>query len=808
MKSPVQLLTRVSIRTRLVLLILLPLLGTVYFAAQYIFVVNQVAENAGQTAAAADAAAEAAQGTVGEKRVFLEEVDTLIRGKESYAGEMDAIYRDKAAFLEVVDQTIARADQSVQEMARLASLRTAALAAGELLHALQRERAASAAHLGSTDDTWLETMMAARSMADAAATGYRQAVETNGVDQPGIQKINEALFKDLNALAGLRAKLAVKRVMPIMAIDLYTRLNDNLIAGVAQMATATGNADLRNLLASYENLLRTKELTALEQAYLADTLARRVFGPGIYNRYIANSAAREVYEGQFQRWSHPELLTVFEEASRSDVATRVKSIRSSIRNYDPEMGFEVRADRLLDIWGSWLDRLHELEVGINHQLDRRIRELAESAASQRDDLQAKKGQAAGEMAQAQQRKEEAHTSIAQVNEQKEQALSAIRQAEAEVTAAEARKREAQSWRNEAGGKQRTALAVTAIVLLLAIGFGSLTLTSIAMPLRRLRDAFENLGGGSANLAQRLPVEGNCEFSQVSTGFNGFAATIQELVQQVKQIVGSQADAAERLFSVAEKTKSVVDRQQAETARVSHFMGEMTDSVQEVARNAENAAEAARQADQESVAGQGVVHQTMETINRLAREVESSAEAINRLKDDSEAIGTILNVIRDIAEQTNLLALNAAIEAARAGEQGRGFAVVADEVRTLAGRTQQSTQEIQQMIERLQAATRDAVTAMQQGREQAGITVEQASRANSSLEAITRAVATISEMNDHIADASTRQTTIAEEMNRSIGHIEEMTGHTVEGTRSIEATSEQLSSQAEELKGLVLKFDTA
>jgi methyl-accepting chemotaxis protein len=183
-------------------------------------------------------------------------------------------------------------------------------------------------------------------------------------------------------------------------------------------------------------------------------------------------------------------------------------------------------------------------------------------------------------------------------------------------------------------------------------------------------------------------------------------------------------------------------------------------VQEVARNATEAAKAASHSDEEAQNGQAVVDRTINAIDALASEVDRAANVIHRLEQDSDKIGTVLDVIKGIAEQTNLLALNAAIEAARAGEQGRGFAVVADEVRTLASRTQQSTAEIQQMIERLQAGAQEAVSVMEDSRSRASDSVSSAQSAGQSLESITRSVASITDMNTQIASAADEQSALS------------------------------------------------
>jgi methyl-accepting chemotaxis protein len=252
----------------------------------------------------------------------------------------------------------------------------------------------------------------------------------------------------------------------------------------------------------------------------------------------------------------------------------------------------------------------------------------------------------------------------------------------------------------------------------------------------------------------------------------------------------------------------MQKQNSETDLVASAMNEMGSTVQEVSKNATNAATAAAQANDASHAGAKIVRETIEAIHQLAEGVERSDEVIQRLAQESQNISKIIEVIQAIAEQTNLLALNAAIEAARAGEQGRGFAVVADEVRTLAQRTQSSTQEINDIVGRLQAGTADAVRTMRDGRGHAKLSVEQAARAGVSLDAITKAIGTISEMNTQIATAVEEQTVVIGEMNRNIVSISDATGlngHVVQG---VVTASNSLSQLAHDIEALVQKFKVA
>jgi methyl-accepting chemotaxis protein len=329
--------------------------------------------------------------------------------------------------------------------------------------------------------------------------------------------------------------------------------------------------------------------------------------------------------------------------------------------------------------------------------------------------------------------------------------------------------------------------------------------SVVGPLRAAATALHDIAEGEGDLTRRLEVHGRDEVTYLATGFNAFVDKIEALVRRVTRSVEQLGEAARKMSSVTSETGEGVACQQAETAHAATAMGQMTATAQEVAQSAGEAARAARDAEQETQHGREVVGATIESIRSLATEIEQSARVIEKLEADSAAIGTVLDVIRSIAEQTNLLALNAAIEAARAGEQGRGFAVVADEVRSLAARTQESTAEVQGLIEQLQGGARDAVQVMEQSRERAHASVDQVAGAGSSLTSIERAVSTINDMNDRIASAAEQQSQVCVEVNRNVVAISEVSERSAEGAGELTASATQLAELAAQLEGLVDQF---
>jgi methyl-accepting chemotaxis protein len=348
------------------------------------------------------------------------------------------------------------------------------------------------------------------------------------------------------------------------------------------------------------------------------------------------------------------------------------------------------------------------------------------------------------------------------------------------------------------------------LLVFGIGFNALlayfTIKDMTGAVRGIDESIDKMAQG--DLTSRIDYSGKDELGHITQKFNAMGANFERIIKELGGHTSQLASAAEETSAVTEETNNNVNRQQHEIEQVATAMNEMNATVHEVASNASNAAEAAHGADEQASKGKQVVGRTIDVIGTLAEEVEGTAGAIKDLAQESENIGTVLDVIRGIAEQTNLLALNAAIEAARAGEQGRGFAVVADEVRTLAQRTQSSTQEIQGMIERLQKGTANAVSAMDKSREQAQAGVEQAAEAGTSLDSIKSAVDLINEMNTQIASAAEEQSAVAEEINKNINNISHVAEQSAEAARQNAAASEQLANLAEELQNVVSRFRTS
>ncbi|HEX8544411.1 MAG TPA: methyl-accepting chemotaxis protein [Pseudomonas sp.] len=347
--------------------------------------------------------------------------------------------------------------------------------------------------------------------------------------------------------------------------------------------------------------------------------------------------------------------------------------------------------------------------------------------------------------------------------------------------------------------------VTLVLLLVTAAAGIWTANGVVRPLRMLKTNLDDIAAGDGDLTHRLVITSSDELGDLAASFNRFVDKIHAMVRQVAQMTTELDGLVVQATQQTLRSEQAMQRQRNETDQVATAINEMSSAAQEVATSAQRAAEAAAETDQQGHAARKVVGNNILGMSALVSDIRSSGTSLDSLQQDVRSIVSVLDVIRSIADQTNLLALNAAIEAARAGEAGRGFAVVADEVRALASRTQQSTQEIQGMITRLEAGTTASVAAMQRSTEAGEGANQQTNAVGVSLDSISGLIGTINAMNAQIASAAEEQTSVAEEINRSVHQIAGAVESLADETEQSARTMREVSSLGTNLASLVRQF---
>ena len=360
--------------------------------------------------------------------------------------------------------------------------------------------------------------------------------------------------------------------------------------------------------------------------------------------------------------------------------------------------------------------------------------------------------------------------------------------------------------DEIFANQRNMLILNSIIITIVIISLSYVISkSIILPTHAASNLMKDIAQGEGDLTQTLDNTGQDEISRLSGFFNEFTGKMRQSLQDVSNNTAQVLAQSEALAGASESAQSLIQTQNDITAQVATAMEEMTSQIKEVSDNANSAEQAANDARNNTSDGKDIISSTINQMQTLSANIDDVSQVVASLASESDNIGSVLDVIRGIAAQTNLLALNAAIEAARAGEQGRGFAVVADEVRTLANRTEQSTNEIQQMIQKLQHGAQEAVSAVKVSQDISMQTVDQTTKADDSLTEIDRLMEVISDMNTQIARATEQQSQAADEVNLRINDLAGMTDESLSTTEQLASTSLELKGSSNDMSDVVARF---
>lgn len=370
---------------------------------------------------------------------------------------------------------------------------------------------------------------------------------------------------------------------------------------------------------------------------------------------------------------------------------------------------------------------------------------------------------------------------------------------------ESMKKESDNLLSTVDNSLNAQLLLAAIGLILGIAVAFVISQMVTVPLNQTVAALQDVAEGEGDLTHRLEIRTHDEFGSLAQAFNQFSVKLQSLVKDVSTCSTQLIDSADDMGKMVSSARSDINIQNHQIDEISNAIDSMTQKVQEVASHTNKAAELAEQTNHHVVEGRNIVNQSVDSSQQLADDVGQAALVINELETDVESISGVLGVIQSIAEQTNLLALNAAIEAARAGEQGRGFAVVADEVRSLASKTQDSTEEIRAMTQRLQAGSIQAVEVMTSGKEKAQQGLEQAKLAGDALEKISSAIHGMLNMNREIASSTDEQGRSAEQVNNNVTSINQLSEKTASSSNQMATTSQQVNELALQLQNLIGQF---
>ncbi len=662
-------------------------------------------------------------------------------------------------------------NQLSNEMSDVKTLSEFAVKASSLVHETQKERGATAGFLGSKGTKFVSELPAQRKNTDnkkQELNEFMRQMDLSLYSPTFRNNVNDALTQ-LDKMNSIRSRVSSLNIPAKEAIGYYTKFNNQVLSAIGEIAKLSSIADISNRAESYTNFLKSKERAGIERAVLSNTFAADSFGPGMYQKLIQLITEQNAYADAFKTLASEELITYSNNTLQGPDVVEVERLRKVAFDNATTGGFDIEATYWFSTITKKINLLKKIEDESSKQL------LAN----------------------------------------------------------------AQEHYNNAQSSLYFSITISSILIIVALFLTFFIITGITKPIsvvveltRKMNNEFESFVGvvdaiATNDLTQNISqseikstgIDSKDEIgilvsaiemtldskNKIGNSLNQMTLNLREIVQRLNENTNQVAAAATEIASNAEQMTKGVVVQSDQVMQVSTAIEEMTATIVETSNNTSEANNVSKESSDTAGKGGEIISETIQGMHRITEVVSQSAQSIEKLAKSAEKIGEIISVIDDIADQTNLLALNAAIEAARAGEQGRGFAVVADEVRKLAERTGKATGEITQMIQGIQSETNEAVTSMEAGIKEVDTGRELTDTAGNSLNEIIQMAQRLTDMIHQIATATEEQSVAAEEISHSVEQISTVSKETAKGAEESSQAAGTLSQQAEELKSIVEQF---
>ncbi len=742
----------------------------------------------------------------------------------------------------------------MQAMAQLGPTTKLGIYIGDFVHETQKERGATAGLLGG-NERFASALAQQRKLTNekrAELTAYLSSFDKTAYGR-NFERLLDTAVSEMNRIDGIRTSVDSRSIAAKEAIGFYTNHNRVMLDVVQGTVRLANHAEISQLRSAYISFMQGKERAGVERAVMSSVFAADQFSDGNFTKFSELVTIQNTYLDVFQSSASVEQLRFFEQQMSDPSVLEVQRMRdiASLKIEGLEKASLLTELNQLLGYGGMIYQFKNYVLRGAPKYAQTFLSQFDEVTKRIDDFESMPSATAqekAEMAVIRDVVAQYRTALDLVRDMyqsgatSEQVDRAVKIADGPAIASLRALEEgaklggfgvdAKHWfdtittkinklkavedsvANDLSnrGDELSSVAQSGLLMVLVLGAGIMvailamvhfTSRGILLALAAAVSVAERIASG--DLSGKVVVDRDDELGKLQQAMSLMRDKLVDMFSGISGAANELSNAAEDMATVINQTSAGIQRQQAETEQVATAMNQMAATVDEVAGSASNAAEGAHEADRAAQDGQRVVDETIGVVEHVAASVESNADVVRKVNEDSNKIGVVLDVIRGIAEQTNLLALNAAIEAARAGEHGRGFAVVADEVRTLASRTQESTQEIQSMIEGLQVGAKDAVEAMDKGAAQARDGAAKAAEAREALAAITATVGSINDMNSQIASASEEQSAVAKEIDRSVVNISQIAQETSQGADRLSSASQTLAGLSVNLKRMVSEF---